>query len=329
MKLIKKVLIYPLLFAIVSLNFLTITPALADLAGTYQGSLSVTTKSHSQDWREDAVTEWGWWSMFNKQVIALIWYAIDIFIAVWIAVALIWAYKIMVSDKEESSKEWLKMVIFWILWVVIMVSAKFLANSLVWNTGIITEIDADVGGDKKGLDGINFASQVYNNILYPFIKIALYLAVWVLFFITVAKVISYVTSTDDAAKKKAWWVIIWTVVWILIIMWAKQVVESIMWKQAAVTNSSATKLSEIWSHITNFESIPLVAQIVNRVMWLTMLAILILIIIQAYRMFAKPDDPKNRETLKKSILYILIWVLVIGAAYAISTVLVINKLPAS
>ena len=193
MKLIKKVLIYPLLFAIVSLNFLTITPALADLAGTYQGSLSVTTKSHSQDWREDAVTEWGWWSMFNKQVIALIWYAIDIFIAVWIAVALIWAYKIMVSDKEESSKEWLKMVIFWILWVVIMVSAKFLANSLVWNTGIITEIDADVGGDKKGLDGINFASQVYNNILYPFIKIALYLAVWVLFFITVAKVISYVT----------------------------------------------------------------------------------------------------------------------------------------
>ena len=52
----------------------------------------------------------------------------------------------------------------------------------------------------------------------------------------------------------------------------------------------------------------------------------VLIIIQAYRIFAKPDDEKNMGALKKTILYILIWILVIGASYAISTVLVVNKL---
>ena len=62
-------------------------------------------------------------------------------------------------------------------------------------------------------------------------------------------------------------------------------------------------------------------------MWLTMLAILVLILIQWYKMFTKPDDPKTRESLKKTLLYIIIWVLVIWAAYAISSVLVINNVP--
>jgi len=43
-------------------------------------------------------------------------------------------------------------------------------------------------------------------------------------------------------------------------------------------------------------------------------------------MFAKPDDPKNRESLKKTLLYVIIGVLVIGASYVISNVLVVNRL---
>lgn len=327
MKLIKKVLIYWIVSVVMFLNFFAITPALAkekSLAEAYQEAIETTIEKHSEDLRADAISDWSWWSAFNKQIVALIWYAIDVFIAIWVAIALIWAYKVMVSGKEESSKDWMKMVVFWIFWVVIMVSAKFLANTLVWDAGIITEIDSG----EKWLNWIKFASQFYEKILYPFIKIALYLVVWVLFFMTVGKIITYVTSTDDVAKKKAGWVIIRTVVWILIIMWAKQVVEAIMWKQEVVTKEGARNLADIWNHVTDFWSIPLVAQIVNRVMWLTMLAILILIIIQAYRVFTKPDDPKTRETLKKTILYIIIWVLVIGAAYAISTVLVVNKLQA-
>ena len=331
MKLIKKLLIYPILFAISFLNLSWISYVWAEsgVVDTYKNPLARVEGGHATDLEEDAVKEQTGWSMFNAQVVALIWYAIDVFIAVWVAVALIWAYKIMVSDKEDSNKEWMKMLLFWILWIIIMVNAKFLANSLVWDKGIIPG-NITEGWNKEWLNWINFASQLYGKIIYPFIKIAEYLVIWVLFFMTVAKVITYVTSTDDGTKKKAGWVIIRTVIWILIIMGAKQVVESIMWKQNTVTNpDNATQLTDIWSHVTDFGSIPLIAQIINRVMWLTMLAIVILIIIQAYGMFTKPDAPENRTKLGKTILYIVIWVLVIWAAYAISTVLVVNKLGAN
>jgi len=115
-------------------------------------------------------------------------------------------------------------------------------------------------------------------------------------------------------------------------MWSKQLVEAVMWKQDAVLNYSAEWINGdsekwMWNEILNFESLPIVTQIINWVMWLTMLIILVLIIIQWYKMFTKPDDPKNRESLKKTLLYIIIWVLVIWSAYAISSVLVINNIP--
>lgn len=278
------------------------------------------------DMRIDAVNEWIWWEMFNKQINTLIVFVIDAFIVIGIAVAFFGWYKIMVSDKEETMKDGMKLVIFWVLWIIIMVSARFLANSLVWDSGIIP--DSEAWKDGKNLVWIELADNLYHTIMFPFIKIALYLVVWVLFFMMVAKIVTFVTSTDEAAKKKAWWLIIWTVVWILIIMWAKQVVEAIMWKQKEVIKTTAVNyVGDMWTTITDVWSIPLISQIINWVMWLTMFAVVILIIIQAYRMFAKPDDPKNRETLKKTILYVLIGVLVIWAAYVIANVLVINNIP--
>lgn len=303
-------------------------------------------------WRSVSYKDSGWWSLLsaiwqdvvggtwvdliNNQILVIIGYVIDIFIVIWIVVAFIGAYKIMISSKEDSLKDGIRLVIYGIIWIVIMVSARFLAESLVWNNGIITE--EFTTPHKVVKDGIEtviieprwviFASSLYSKILYPFIKVALYLVIWILFFMMAAKVVSYVTATDDSVKKKAWWVIIWSVIWILIVMWAKQLVESVMWKESVVVNESATRINEQTpGSVLNFGDIPIVVQVINRVMWLTMLIILVLIIIQGYKMFTKPDDPKNRESLKKTLLYIIIWVLVIWAAYAISNVLVINNVP--
>jgi len=106
-----------------------------------------------------------------------------------------------------------------------------------------------------------------------------------------------------------------------------------MWSQDAVLNKSAQVVSwwDGWmgGEMLEFGSIPLIAQIINWVMWLTMFVVLILIIIQGYKMFTKPDDPKNRESMKKTLLYVIIWVLVIWASYVISNVLVVNNIPAA
>lgn len=309
------------LFAFVSAAW---SPYDAVLDTTIDGESLESAISDSADFAQGKT----WWDLVNEQVKLLIWYAINIFIVIWIAIAFFGGYKIMTSNSEDKMKEWIRLVVFGILWVIIMVSAKFLAEWLVWNDGIIS---VEFGKTGENPSWIELAKNLYEKIMYPFIKVALYLVVWALFFIMAAKVLTFVISTEEAAKKKAWWIILWCVIGILIVMWSKQIVESVMWKQEKVLNENATWITaEAWNtswmgnEITKFESIPLIAQVINRVMWLAMFVILVLIIIQGYRMFTKPDDPKNRERLKKTMLYVIIWVLVIWASYVISNILVLN-----
>ena len=300
----------------------------------YDDVLGITTDDiavHSAiDGWEDVIKDKTWAELFNEQVIKIISYIIDIFIVIWIAVAFLGGYKIMTSDKEDTLKEWIRLVVFWIIWIIIMVSARFIANGLVWDSGII---ETEFGNVATGPNWIRFADNLYNNIMYPFIKIVLYFVIWAIFMLMAGKVIGFATATDDAAKKKAAWIIIRCVVWILIVMWSKQIVEAVMWRQTEVLNRNAQRISWwsetwwMWEEILEFESIPLIAQIINWVMGLTMVIMLVLIIIQWYKIFTKPDDPKTRESMKKAILYILIWVLVIWASYIISNVLVLNNIP--
>ena len=311
--------------------FIMLIPCFVLAQQQYDDVLGITTddKSLYTAIRWDEYEKAVWAELFNGQVLKIMGYVIDIFIVIWIAVAFIWAYEIMTSDKEESMKKWIRLVAFWVIWIIIMVSARFIANWLVWDEGwIISEQWKDPSHNPSW---IAFADNLYKNIMFPFIKLALYFVVGALFFVMVGKAISFLMATDDSAKKKAWGIIIWCVVWILIVMWSKQIVEAVMWKQNEVLNKSAQRISWwdewLWEEILEFGSIPLIAQIINWVMWLTMFAIVVLIIIQWYKVFTKPDDPKTREGMKKAIIYILIWVLVIWAAYVISNFLVVNNVP--
>lgn len=328
MKTIKKFLLASMLtiFGLANLSMFSLTYAQDVYNEVLNQTTSSTALSTAINWWE-VVTGETWADLFNDQVMAIVGYIIDIFIVVWIAVAFIGGYKIMTSDKEEAMKEWIRLIIFWIIWIIIMASARFLAEWLAWNSGIISDEFVSLGINNQP-NWIKFISSLYNKLLYPFIKVALYFVIWILFFMMVGKVIWFVTATDDSAKKKAGWVIIWSVIGILIVIWAKQLVESVMGKQEQVINENATWINQQGpGSILNFGSIPLVTQVINWVMWLTMFIILVLVIIQWYKMFTKPDDPKNRESLKKTLIYIIIWVLVIWAAYAISSVLVINNIP--
>ena len=328
MKTIKKFLLASMLtiFWLANLSIFSLTYAQDVYNEVLNQTTSSTALSTAINWWE-VVTGETWADLFNDQVMAIVGYIIDIFIVVWIAVAFIGGYKIMTSDKEEAMKEWIRLIIFWIIWIIIMASARFLAEWLAWNSGIISDEFVSLGINNQP-NWIKFISSLYNKLLYPFIKVALYFVIWILFFMMVGKVIWFATATDDSAKKKAGWVIVWSVVGILIVIWAKQLVESVMGKQEEVINENATWINQQGpGSILNFGSIPLVTQVINWVMWLTMFIILVLVIIQWYKMFTKPDDPKNRESLKKTLIYIIIWVLVIWAAYAISSVLVINNIP--
>ena len=326
MKSIKKAL-FTFILSAFSINILSLNCTFAEDASPFDGVIDATIEWTSIESAMDKDVETGRWSdLFTKQVKSLIWYAIDIFIVIWIAIAFLGGYKIITSNSEDKMKEWIRLVIFGILWIIIMMSASFLAEGLVWDGGIIsTEIGGASDSDPRW---IKLAKNLYEKLMFPFIKVALYLVVWALFFIMAAKVITFVISTEEAAKKKAWGIILWCVIWIFIVLWSKQIVEAVMWNQEDVLNEAATWIEwwtgGIWNRLEEFNSIQLISQIINWVMWLTMFVIVVLIIIQGYRMFTKPDDPKNRERLKKTLLYVFIWVLVIWASYVISNVLVLN-----
>ena len=322
MKSIKKAL-FTFILSVFSLNLLSLNCTFAEKASPFDGVLGATIEGTSIESAMDKDVENGQWSnLFNKQVKSLIWYAIDIFIVIWIAIAFLGGYKIITSNSEDQMKEWIRLVIFGILWIIIMMSASFLAEWLVWDGGIIKR-QWDSAADSNP-SWIELAQDLYEKLMFPFIKVALYLVVWALFFIMAAKVITFVISTEEAAKKKAWWIILRCAIWIFIVMWSKQIVEAVMWNQEDVLNRAAQRVDEQWNPPLEFNSIQLISQIINWIMWLTMFVIVVLIIIQGYRMFAKPDDPKNRERLKKTLLYVIIWVLVIWASYVISNVLVLN-----
>ncbi|MEI8091043.1 MAG: hypothetical protein WCG98_02060 [bacterium] len=72
------------------------------------------------------------------------------------------------------------------------------------------------------------------------------------------------------------------------------------------------------------KNIPLIYQVVNWVLGLTALVILIVIIVQTIMLLTSPSDEKQTTNLKKSILYMIIGMFVIGIGYLIVNFLVIN-----
>ena len=142
MKLIKKVLFTFLLF-IFGVNLFVCSFIFADWTKTpYDAVISSTVdgtgleSAISYQW--DIITDQSWWQLINEQVKLLIWYVIDVFIVIWIAIAFLGGYKIMTSSSEDQMKEWIRLVGFGVLWIIIMMSARFIASWLVWDNGVIS-----------------------------------------------------------------------------------------------------------------------------------------------------------------------------------------------
>ncbi|MDR0369028.1 MAG: hypothetical protein LBH96_00370 [Candidatus Peribacteria bacterium] len=63
---------------------------------------------------------------------------------------------------------------------------------------------------------------------------------------------------------------------------------------------------------------------INWIMALATFVVLVIIIFQTIQMLTKPDDAEIPKKIKKTLMYVAIGVIVIGAGYVISNVLLIN-----
>lgn len=138
------------------------------------------------------------------------------------------------------------------------------------------------------------------------------------------RVFTYITAQDDGTKKKAMGVITWTTIGMLFIIAAKQIVEAVYGKQETVLKGGSTNLSQIGSQILNPKEIPIFFTIMNRALGLVAFVLLVMILLQTYKMLTKPDDAETFKSLKKTIIYALGGILLIGSAYLISNLLIFN-----
>ena len=239
-----------------------------------------------------------------------------VILIVGVLVAMFGLYQILTSSDEGKLKSWMHMMIYGVVGILIMYSAKYL-------TGVVFS-DVFKGGVGEAMTTVEWIQMLYDKIAFPFIKIAIYLSLGVLVILMMVRVFSYITAQDDSTKKKAIGVITRTTVGMIFITAAKQIVEAVYGKQETVLNKAATSLDQIGTQILNPKEIPILFTVLNWALGLISFVLLIMILMQTYKMLTKPDDADTFKSLKKTIMYALWGMILIGSAYLLSNLLILN-----
>jgi len=260
---------------------------------------------------------WYWVNATNTFVLKLAKnIIIPIIIFVWILLAILWFYKIFFEEWEDASKTWFKYIMRWSIWIIIMVSAQYLTNILRW--------DILMQWTNNNPNWIVMSRQIYQNMIYPFLKIWFYIWMWVIFAMLIFSVFKFVQEDESTNSSNTFNTIIWWVVWILIIIWWKQLVEAVYGKQDRILNENVMNLGDIWQWILATKNIPIIYEIIR---WIMSLASFIVLVILIYLWFLMLTDPENDESIgkiKNNILYVVIWILIIWAWYLITNFLIVT-----
>ena len=239
-----------------------------------------------------------------------------IIVIVGVLVAMFGLYSILTSSDSWKLKDGVSMMVYGAIAIIIMYSAKYLS----W----VIFSDLFKTGSGEAMTTIDWITVLYDKIWFPFIKIAVYLSLGFLVILMMTRVFAYITAQDDGTKKKAIGVITWTTVGMLFIIAAKQIVEAVYGKQDAVLKRWTSNLSQIWTQILNPKEIPIFFTIMNWALGLVAFVLLLLILVQTYKILTKPDDTETFKSLKKTIIYALWGILLIGSAYLIANLLIFN-----
>lgn len=248
--------------------------------------------------------------VYNKVMNVLV----PLIMVIGILTAIFGFYKLMFSSDDKAIAEWTRYIIFGVVGIIFIMSAKFLWQNL---------FDLLNPADGGGIKWYAIAEWLYDKILFPFIKLAIYLVLWAMFVILVSRVITFLFGSDSDAIKKSGTLIWRNVIAMIIIIWAKQIVEAIYGKQADVVKD-ITNLGEVGSGILADKNIPILYTIINYALGIASLVILVIIIVQTVQLLMKPDDPAQVKSIKHSLMYMLLGIFILGAGYLIVNFAIIN-----
>jgi len=240
---------------------------------------------------------------------------LPIVVVIWLLIAFLWFYKLVFSDKEDERKKWLNFFIWGTLWVILMVTAWFITYALVWNTWTIGIIWSNTN-----FDPATIADRLYNNILHKFFVLIMYLVILILFIVLVINLIKFMSSPDkEDVSKNSKTIMIWNTIWIIIIIFAKNIIEMFYRK----VNTWASNLGQ-QAPILESKNIGWLYTVLNYFLWFIAFAITIFIIYQAFLLLTKPDDEQTYKSLKRYFVYAVLWVFLIWWVYLIANFFIIK-----
>lgn len=238
-----------------------------------------------------------------------------IIIVIWLIIAFVGFYKIAFSDKEDERKIGIKYVLWWTIWVVVMTSTWFLVNTLVWDTWSMWIL-----WSQQTKDPATIAAALYEDIIKKFFILAMYFVVWILFVILVINLIKFISWWDkEDVKKHAKTIVIWNSLWIVFIMFAKNIVEMFYSQIQSWADS-------LWDQnaILASRDISWITTVLNYLLWFIAFILTVFIIYQSFLLLMKPDDESTYKNLKRYFLYAILWVLIIWGVYIFANFFIIN-----
>ncbi len=225
-------------------------------------------------------------------------------------------YQVMTSTSADDTSKGVNYVIRWVVGIIVMLSGQFI--------GTIIFQDIFQGGRLASFRGVQTAQQIYEKIVFPFLKLVIYISLWALFIVLLTKTLQYITNPGETIQKQAINTIVFTVVGMLLIFGSKTIVELVYGTQQQVLNNRAANIGEIWAGALSDKNVEFFYQVINRILGLTTFIILVLIVVQVFQMLINPDDEALFTKIKNTFLYVFIGVLVIGAGYLIANFFIIT-----
>ena len=282
-------------------------------------------------------TERGGWGLGNGENIRdfIVDIAVNIIIPIMtfvgIIVSILGFYSLMISDSEEETNKAWKYIVFGVIGIIIMISAWYITETLFGVSGTWASWVLDFSNFSTQLDGAPLAGQIYAGIIYPFLKIFMFVVIGVLFILVMINAFKYLFSGEEGIEKKALSILIYSVIGIFVILLAKEIVEFIygsfdtvidsVWESEGLIDVGEPLFSGGLDVAANFE---MLRSIINRVLGAATFIVLLIILYLWYMLLLQPTNEDAIKNIKNYIIYLLIWIFVIGASYIIMRLLLIT-----
>jgi hypothetical protein len=162
---------------------------------------------------------------------------IPLVIAIGILTVIIGMYQVMTSTSGDDTSKGINYIIWGVVGIIVMFSGQFI--------GTIIFQDIFQGGKLASFSGVQTAQQIYEKIIFPFLKLAIYISLGALFIVLLTKTLQYITNPSETIQKQAINIIVFTIAGMLLIFGSKTIVETVYGTQQQVLNNRAANIGEI------------------------------------------------------------------------------------